>query len=425
MVFVVALAGFFVQTCVFGISNSLGVFVRMLTQDASLGSPSETTVGIASAVAQGLAQVLGAVCGRLADAIGTRPIIIMSIVFVGVACSAPALFAHSMTSFILLYSIPMALAIACMQSPIPVAIASYAAKKRSLAMGIAFAGGGAGSFVALVAGALADSTGSWRTSYQLLSCFCALGIVGAWFSANRKASSSQEALLPKPQTRDEQAPAQSKTAFYISLLTSRKCLILCAIQATLGYSFIGSMYVCVPFATSFGEAGTVYAKNQSIAKSTAASLLTAFGVLQIAGSVVLGVLADRLNNRVVFTLSSGVSAIVCMLWVFADSYITLVFIFAALGASLASSVGVATALIAEQYSENLGSVLGVVVLGFGVGAALSAPCLGALKGVGGEGSYTYSILSLGVCAIVSGVLSKWALPASGQAAQHEPKDVPV
>lgn len=106
--------------------------------------------------------------------------------------------------------------------------------------------------------------------------------MGAWFSANRKASSAQEALLPKPQTRDEQAPAQSKTAFYISLLTSRKCLILCAIQATLGYSFIGCIYLCVPFATSFGEAGTVYAKNQSVAKSTAASLLTAFGVLQIA-----------------------------------------------------------------------------------------------------------------------------------------------
>ena len=415
--YLIALAACIVQTCVFGVMNSFTVFLHKMTEDDSLGNPSQTDISFGNGVALGLSPVVGFVAGRLVDKFDSRILLCLSAASLSTGLLLCSYFAHSAVEVSVYFSIPIALASGLMLSPGSAAAMSWFDEHSSLASGIVFAGGGVGScFVPFVASSLNDAY-SWREAFRFLSLFGVLCFgAAATIKMNRRdhekplvqVDASVEdatALLSQPESvwsLLQRRPLTQREAFTVYF--HRDFQVLFWAFAFFTWSFYGILYLVVPYASSMGKEGTVYSSDEPISTTRASTLFTPFGIVQVAGSILTGYFAVKINDKLCFVFCAGFGAVLMALLALCRTYTSFAIVLGLLGFPSAGAFAVVPPLIAKSFpGPNVGLFIGSVFSAAAFGGFSAAPIISSIQSSSNH-DYTTAVALVGISWAISGLL---------------------
>lgn len=417
--FLVAVSGMLMQLMTYGIENSYSIFSEDMHGDASLGNPSVTSISLGNSVSLGLSPLLGVFAGFLVDRV--PPYVLMAastaLLFAGLWISS--VFATSITAVTFSYCLMASVASACMLSPGAAATSTWFRRYQGLAMGIHFCGGGLGSmFIPPIVGRWVVMYG-WRRTFQLMSAFCSIGVVAALLSAKRQPDSPPSTPAESTPTgaqaleggadsffagTTDDSSADNKeegggvgvgeptlvsrslhthkltpSELFFSLFTKEfMSHFLC--WAIFSWGFFSLIYVMVPYVSSMGKPGTMYASATPIPTDLASTMFTFYGVSQIVGSVLVGWLATLTSAEFAYILCVTLGGVHSGLLCFARSYAAFAVLLCAVGLCVAGALAVMPALVARRLrGPNVGFFVGAVFSAGAIGGLAAPPAQAALR----------------------------------------------
>jgi MFS family permease len=174
--------------------------------------------------------------------------------------------------------------------------------------------------------------------------------------------------------------------------------------AIYGWAFYGLIYVVVPYVSSMGAAGTVYADVTPISTSKASTIFTFWGSFQIVGSVLVGGLASFTTEAFAYTICAAVGGVATALLIFCRGYAAFAVCSSIVGFCTAGVFAMMPALIARDFhGPNLGFFMGCVFVAGCLGG-FSAPPIQAQLQTRYNGNYSYGCVFISCCMTFPGVL---------------------
>ncbi|KAK7196398.1 monocarboxylate transporter-like protein [Novymonas esmeraldas] len=174
--------------------------------------------------------------------------------------------------------------------------------------------------------------------------------------------------------------------------------------AIYGWAFYGLIYVAVPYVSSMGRAGTVYADVTAISTAKASTVFTFWGVFQIVGSILVGGVASFTNDALAYSACAAVGGVATALLVFCRGYAAFAVCLSVVGFCTAGIFAMMPALIAKDFhGPNLGFFMGCVFVAGCLGG-FSAPPIQAQLQTRYNGNYSYGCVFISCCMSFPGVL---------------------
>ncbi len=382
-------AGFTIQLMMWGAFNTFGVFLKPLS--LHFGWSRALTAG-AYTLNTVLFGVLGILTGRLVDRFGPRLVVTVCSVLLG---AGYLVMAGIQTAWQLYFALGVLVGVGLSGSYVPLSatVARWFVARRGLMTGVVVSGAGAGGLVAPIGAALLVESFAWRMSYLIIGLVTlALSLAAAQF------------LVLDPATRgsapygagavDPDVPVAGFT--------------LAESVRTASFWLLASAWLIHGL---FGAALTVHlvahATDMGIADTTAAGILGAVGGLGIAGSFLMGAVADRLGSKAMLLVGYGLTLLALLLLVVADDAWPLLIVAVAFGFGWYGIGTIVPLVTAELFGTRaLGMILGVIELMWAVGAGLGPLLLGYVFDVTGTyrpgfvGSAVLSLAALVACLIL-------------------------
>ena len=379
---VVAFAGCAINTWTFGVFYAFATALEQMADEFDAGLS-----GIAAffSVTTFLFFVVGIIAGPLADRFGARRLVALGAVLMGGGLWFTAQ-VESLFTGIVVYGLGVGLGIGCYLVPLSVATGAWFEKHRTVALGVNTVGIGLGTLILVPVAEWLIRTAGWRNAFELMGIGSVIvyGVVAlACF---------------RPPT-----PPASVAA---SILAARQAVRRSEFWRLYLAGFLMSVALFVPFVFL-----VQYAKEQGIASSTAAFLITSLGLGSVIGRLGLGVLGMRFGVLSLVIMSFGIQPISYLVWLVAGSNYFLLLLFAALlGVGYGGFVALSPVASAGIFGlEGLGGILGVQYTSAGVGALIGPISAGAV--IDATGSYTVAIVAaiLVSSAATLAVLPLWRL----------------
>ena len=456
--FVVAICASILQAVVLGINNSFPNFIGDMLSDSKLHT-TNSRLALVQACSLGIAGVLAVPAGIFVQRFGTRISSLISSIAVIVCMVITSVGANSGESMIGLYSVPMAISFAFMMSPGATATASWFDRRASLGMGICFTGGGTGSLsIPRIAGALSNSY-SWRTSFLILAAIGALGVLASLFICIRSPDSDDageetggadadaqqraeegegdegggghsvpmqiiptsaqhatdlpqaghgdddgncdgdeaNAALPPPlKAFDYHTDKASIRDLVLNCLFTRNFLGLFWCYSFFSLGFYSMLYICVPYASSMGEAGTPYESYAPITVDEASNVFVPLGVMETIGGPVLGWVATRTDERIVFIASMGLLTLTAGYYAMVRSLADHMGLFVLFGTGCTAFFATFGTMIAQRFhGPNLPVIMSCGFSGAAVGGFLgSTLSIEIANSQGGDYTYVTTMIAL-------------------------------
>ena len=379
---VVAFAGCAINTWTFGVFYAFATALEQMADEFDAGLS-----GIAAffSVTTFLFFAVGIVAGPLADRFGARRLVALGAFLMGGGLWFTAQ-VESLFTGIVVYGLGVGLGIGCYLVPLSVATGAWFEKHRTVALGVNTVGIGLGTLILVPVAEWLIRTAGWRNAFELMGIGSVIvyGVVSlACF---------------KPPT-----PPASVAA---SILAARQAVRRSEFWRLYLAGFLMSVALFVPFVFL-----VQYAKEQGIASSTAAFLITSLGLGSVIGRLGLGVLGMRFGVLPLVIMSFAIQPVSYIVWLVAGSNYFLLLVFAALlGVGYGGFVALSPVASAGIFGlEGLGGILGVQYTSAGVGALIGPISAGAI--IDATGSYTVAIVAaiLVSSAATLAVLPLWRL----------------
>ena len=379
---VVAFAGCAINTWTFGVFYAFATALEQMADEFDAGLS-----GIAAffSVTTFLFFAVGIVAGPLADRFGARRLVALGAFLMGGGLWFTAQ-VESLFTGIVVYGLGVGLGIGCYLVPLSVATGAWFEKHRTVALGVNTVGIGLGTLILVPVAEWLIRTAGWRNAFELMGIGSVIvyGVVSlACF---------------KPPT-----PPASVAA---SILAARQAVRRSEFWRLYLAGFLMSVALFVPFVFL-----VQYAKEQGIASSTAAFLITSLGLGSVIGRLGLGVLGMRFGVLPLVIMSFAIQPVSYIVWLVAGSNYFLLLVFAALlGVGYGGFVALSPVASAGIFGlAGLGGILGVQYTSAGVGALIGPISAGAI--IDATGSYTVAIVAaiLVSSAATLAVLPLWRL----------------
>ena len=379
---VVAFAGCAINTWTFGVFYAFATALEQMADEFDAGLS-----GIAAffSVTTFLFFSVGIVAGPLADRFGARRLVALGAFLMGGGLWFTAQ-VESLFTGIVVYGLGVGLGIGCYLVPLSVATGAWFEKHRTVALGVNTVGIGLGTLILVPVAEWLIRTAGWRTAFELMGIGSVIvyGVVAlACF---------------KPPT----PPA----SVAVSILAARQAVRRSEFWRLYLAGFLMSVALFVPFVFL-----VQYAKEQGIASSTAAFLITSLGLGSVIGRLGLGVLGMRFGVLPLVIMSFAIQPVSYIVWLVAGSNYVLLLLFAALlGVGYGGFVALSPVASAGIFGlEGLGGILGVQYTSAGVGALIGPISAGAV--IDATGSYTVAIVAAIIvsAAATLAVLPLWRL----------------
>ena len=333
---------------VFGVVYSFGAFFDSMADDFGTGRGATALMfSITTAWYFGL----GLVSGKAADRFGPRPVLLVGAVALGVGLLATSR-VESIWWGYLTYGVGAGTAVACGYVPMVATVGGWFERRRTLALGIAVAGIGAGTLAcAPLASALIDAHG-WRTAYVVFGIGGTALLLIAALGAHR------------PPIVVGQAPLDLR-----SVVRQRAFIVLYT------GALLGSLALFVPFV--FIKS---YATDQGIDNRLAATLVGLIGASSIVGRLGLGALGTRFGSVRLIQFSFGSMAASYLLWLVAGgSFAVLVIFTVVMGVGYGGFIALSPAVVATLFGTvGMGAILGATYTAAGIGGLIGPPVAGEL-----------------------------------------------
>lgn len=377
----------------FGTTYAFGAFFDAMKEEFNAG---RSATALVFSLTLFLFFGFGAVSGPLADRFGPRKMLgVGAVLFVGGLLVTSR--AHSLTVGYLSYSLGIGLGAGCWITPLLATVAAWFDRRRSIALGIAATGSGLGTLVlSPTAARLIDAYG-WRQAYVILAIIAAIGLSLAMTVIRRPP-------VPPPARTADHLRAVARTRAFGLLFFS-------------GMLMSAGLYVAFAFAVPF-------AKDDGVPAARAALLVGLIGASSIVGRLGLTTLAGRLGPIRLYQLCLAVQPVAYVVWLVAGGSYPLLMVFAMLlGITYGGFVALGPEVVAKLFgASGLGSTLGMVYLGAGLGGLIGPVAAGALAD--GTGTQWAPILAAALVTVVAaGLTFLLPLARTGPVTLHGPEEL--
>ncbi len=374
---VVVAACLLLAATLFGIRYSFGIFFKSL--EVEFGWTRATTSALFSAHML-LASVFAFVGGWLLDRYGPRLVAFgmglasgLSLLLSGLAQSAWQLY--------FTYSLLLALGTGGIYSLVMSTGSRWFAHRRATVLGIIGAGAGLGTMTLSPFTAWLISTHDWRVAFLILAGVAVAFVLPAALLL-RKGPEEAQARSPDPASAEDHLPESGEGDFSLAQALGNRNFWLIFLT-WFAYSFCLHLVLThvVP-----------RAKDLGIASVQAATILSVLSGLSAPSRIAVGYVADRVGKRITAILMALLHT-VAMLWLMGCTELWMFYLFAVIyGLAYGGIDPPIVASIGEIFGlRKLGTIMGTLVIGWGLGAA-TGPYLGGLI-FDLLGSYQFAFLS--------------------------------
>jgi MFS family permease len=354
--YIVVIVAFLILLVSFGPYAAFGLFFNPLLEE--FGWTRATTSG-AFSLSMIIYGVLGIVVGGLTDRLGPRLVVTICGFLVGLGYVLMSQ-VNTLWHLYLFYGVIVGIGMSGVWVPQMSSIARWFVKRRSLMTGIVIAGAGISQLITPPIVSRLIAAYDWRPTYVIMGSVILVFMVFAAQFLRR--DPAQMGLLPYGGDEGKQPGLQSATSdfsFKEAVKTSQFWLAFMLLFCS-GFGFMAITVHIVPHAIDLG-----------ISAISAANILSLMGGVGILGNYVMGSVADRIGNRLVF--------MICFILMAADLFLLMsarelwiIYIFAVIFGFAFGGIGtVESPLVAGLFGlSSHGLIYGVVHVGFTVGASV-------------------------------------------------------
>lgn len=361
----VVFSAFLAMFTVFGVAYSFGEFFGPMADEFGT-SRSETALFFSITTFAYFA--IGPFTGRLADRVGPRPVMILGAVamVVGLLLTAEV---SSIQLGYLTYGLGVGIGVACCFVPMVATVGGWFVEKRTLALGLAVAGIGAGTLVLVpIIERVIDAKG-WRDAYRVFAIIAGVLLLIAAVGAHRPPGS---AATPRP----VREVIQGRSDFWILYASS--------------FFMSASLFTAFVFMADYIDT--------TGASGSAAVLLGVIGMASIVGRLGLGAFAVKVGIVALFRWSCLALGLSYLVWLIAGTNYALLIAFAiVLGVAYGGIIALSPAVLAQLFGTiGMGGVLGALYTANGFGGLIGPPVMGRIIDSGGHSAAQWTSLASGL-----------------------------
>ena len=359
---------------------------------------SRAETSIAYSVSQLVAGASSPLVGGLVDRLGPRRLLLLGggLLLIGLLGSA---FISALWQIILLYGIIMTIGANCLGLVVFVPLLSrYFVRRRGMAVSILQSANVFGRAASAPLVQALISTLGWRETYLVQAAFIAAAVplLAALFRRASRYPLAAEPTAPGPALAAS-APRLANWTLAEAMRTPHFWLLFAYLFTGLG-SFLVSLHQLA------------FAVDRGFDKLYAAGVLGSGAFLAIAGTIVTGTLSDYIGREWSAILAYGVSilGVVCALLITSPDQHWLLWLHACFfGLTWGARGPAITAKTADLFpGRQLGTILGVITIGSGIGSTAGAWGAGWIFDL--SGSYRLAFL-LSILFYICGCVAFWAL----------------
>jgi MFS family permease len=385
---IVSCAAFLASCVAYGFLYAFGAFLKPIGSALGVSHALMATLFSCMSVS---GYLLGPFTGDWADHVGPRKVMATGALVFAAGLVATAHASSFAVAFPFL-GIGVGASLASVYVPSLAAVGEWFKKERAIAIGIAVSGIGAGTLVAAPLSAWLIREYGWRTT---------LTIQGLGGGSLLLLSSL---FMFKPPIKVE--GKQGGRAVWAKV-RSRPFLLVFLSRMLSGIPVFVTMVYLPALATKEGVASVSAAAL--VGYIGAGSLLSRFG---------LNAAAEKIGAVLPFQFSCVLVAVACVIWMFAYSYPALVAFVLVMGISYGGVASLTPAVAIQLFGlENIGELLGFLLMSYGVAAVVGPPIAGLM--VDRSGNYRDIIwfaLIASLAGVITSVLLTRAQPAKSEEA---------
>jgi MFS family permease len=277
------------MTCVgFGAMMSLGVFLQPMSEATGWSRGGISGAATLNFLVMGLSAF---VWGSLSDRLGTRIVVLLGSLFLGLGLVAASQ-ASTLLQFQLLFGVFVGMAAGSFYAPLVAVASAWIEEHRSLAVALVSAGMGVAPLTVAPSARWLITTYDWRTAMLMIGIAAAALLIPASFLVRRPPEASAAAASAAPTQADGSQWTVSqalRTPQFISLALAH--FACCAAHS-------GPIFHMVTYAMICG-----------IAPMAAVSVYGVAGLSGLGGRLLLGTLADRVGAKPVLVAGLLVQAL--------------------------------------------------------------------------------------------------------------------
>jgi MFS transporter, OFA family, oxalate/formate antiporter len=379
-----------------GIMQSYAVFLVAFIEEFRW-SRAETSVPYS--VSQLVAGASSPLVGALVDRLGPRRLLLLggALLFAGLLGSG---FISALWQIVLLYGILMTIGANCLGLVVFVPLLSrHFVRRRGMAISIVQSANGFGRAASAPLVQFLISTIGWRETFWAQAAFIAAAVPLLAGLFRRAARYPPVPELALPSSTDTPAPLPSPGWTLAAAIRTPHFWLLFAVYLFTGLgSFLVSLHQLA------------FAVDRGFDKLYAAGVLGIGSFLAIGGTIVTGTLSDYIGREWSAILAYGISivGVICALLITNPDQHWLLWLHACFfGLTWGARGPAITAKTADLFpGGQLGTILGVITIGSGIGSAAGASAAGWIFDL--SGSYRLAFL-LSILFYLCGCIAFWAL----------------
>ena len=371
----VVAALFFATFLVVGTRQSFGIYVRTWEEDWQV---SVGTISIAASVGwlvNGLSQPF---FGRLTDRIGGRPVVIVSLLIMGLAFLSMAL-VQNVIMLTVLYGFVIAVASGGISPGITgVVAARWFERRRGVAMSVLVSGGSVGGLVLIPFLTYLFLATNWQTAWIAAGVIALLLglplVVSIVRSDPADVGLGPDGDPPEAQI-DEFGGSGRRLGPPLGPLAVERWQA--SFRSRPIWQLSASYWVCGITTASIAVHFVRWAGDESIAPGTAALAFGLLSGINAAGVLVVGSISDRMERKKILGIVYLVRAVAFLMLVLLPGHLAL-WVFAVVGGmSWLATVPLTSSLTADMYGiRNLGTLGGLINMTHQIGGALAVILFG-------------------------------------------------
>jgi MFS family permease len=388
--YVIVFICFILQLVLVGQRTSFGVFIKPLTDEFAWSRALISGAFSLSTIVMGLSSIW---MGWLKDRIGPRVVITFSGILVGTGLML-MFFVHSTWQLYLFYSILIGLGMGGVLSPLVSTITRWFITRRNIMLGLLFTGGGLGSIIGPPLITWFIYTYSWQKAFLLVGIVVFIFVV------------IPAQFLKRDPSQIGQIPYQKGNETRRKMLSGVEELSLKQALHTRKFWMFSIIMFCAGFCTATVSVHIVpLAIDRGISAITAATILAVMNVAMTAGSLIMGIIADKIGSRrmLIFCQCLLLGVILFLLPV---NSAWLLGMFAVVIAFGGGGIGVLQGtIVAELFGlKSNGVILGVNFFIFTLGNSMGAFTGGLVFDATGNYEWSFLICTLlGVTGIIMAI----------------------
>jgi len=368
----------------FGIRfSSFGIFFKSLQAEFEAGRAITSSIFSANMV---FAAIFGIVTGWALDRYGPRLVVALIGLFTGMSLIITS-YTTSIWQLFLSYSLLLSMGTAGTVVVLVSVVSRWFDKKRGIAIGIATSGTGLGSLILAPLAAYLISNYGWRTSYLVLGLAAGIIVFSLAMLLRRQPGEigEQPDGIPSGYTRGESKEAEedSQLAGHTlkQAIMTRSFWLILGIWAFFAICLSLIITHIVPHATDLG-----------ISTMEAATIISLIGIVQIIARLSAGRISDVVGRKLPGVICSFIGA-AALIWLFWASELWMFYLFAVIFGIAYGGLGVVQlALVSDIFGRrHLGTIMGVLEVGFSSGSGIGAFIGGLIFDITGSYSIAFAI----------------------------------